>query len=534
MELVGNKTETEIDLDGGHAVSRVADIAASVRKASDRLYAACQAQIPLLDAECRPLLSQNPSTRAVKEVTALIQKLNRESEIGTTFRGNLNGMAFHDLVSVQYIPRLENKMIQSFWESTYADMPGTAEEDKAYAKRESDSRKKQADLLNQAKLQVLREERETRERQKNDRIREQEERLARIAENAEQTQARIAYLQRAREMLAGSRRAYAYVRADGTVKAVHNWSYPNAGNVADFRGIRTVVCTGDGIVGLRHSGSCIATTTPSDCQSQLWEVGNWKGIVALAAGEYHVVGLRANGTCVATSFQKGSLRDYGQSRVENWRDVKAIACGNDFTVGLKHDGTLLFAGNAIVNENGCISSLTDIAMIAACESNFMAVTKSGELKPVRVRGWGGIAKAESIVQLVIADGYPYALQADGTLLGGREDPFQAEKPMIIDRDVLAMGSSCGFSDHLRYVRQDGSLRLQDTYQSSSESLTQEKPFENYDTYKQQIDEADRKVQDLIKQVLANRAAGLCQHCGGAFKKTLFGTKCGSCGKKKDY
>ena len=129
MEIVGIKTEAEIDLFGGNAVSRVADIAAAVRKASDRLYTACQTQIPLLDAECRPLLTHEPSTRAVKEVTALIQRLNSESEISTNFQGRLNGGTFHDLVGVRYIPSIDNKMIQTFWENQYSEMPGTAAED---------------------------------------------------------------------------------------------------------------------------------------------------------------------------------------------------------------------------------------------------------------------------------------------------------------------------------------------------------------------------------------------------------------------
>ena len=31
-----------------------------------------------------------------------------------------------------------------------------------------------------------------------------------------------------------------------------------------------------------------------------------------------------------------------------------------------------------------------------------------------------------------------------------------------------------------------------------------------------------------------RQNGLCQYCGGTFKKVLFGMKCTSCGTKKDY
>ena len=31
-----------------------------------------------------------------------------------------------------------------------------------------------------------------------------------------------------------------------------------------------------------------------------------------------------------------------------------------------------------------------------------------------------------------------------------------------------------------------------------------------------------------------RSRGVCQHCGGEFKKTLFAFKCCSCGRARDY
>ncbi len=54
-----------IDLFGGSATSQVADIAVKSKMACDRLYVEYQALITLLDEECRPLLSQDPSLEAV-------------------------------------------------------------------------------------------------------------------------------------------------------------------------------------------------------------------------------------------------------------------------------------------------------------------------------------------------------------------------------------------------------------------------------------------------------------------------------------
>lgn len=530
MEIVGIKTESEIDLFGPDAVSRVADVASAVRKASDRLYTACQTQIPLLDARCRGLLDQNPSTRAVKEVTALIEELNRESEISTNFRGNINGGTFYDLVGVRYIPSLENQVIQRFWESRYSEMPGTAEEDKAYAEREEKERREQTVIKHQAKWDVLREEQRREEQKKQAEEQERQERLARIAENNAAIKARREYLQRAREMVGGCGTAFAWVKADGSVESTHQMGDPSA-----FWGIRSVVCTEDGVVGLRHSGACMATAVSGDCQSRLQDVENWSGIVALAAGVYHVVGLRKNGTCAATSFKRDAhLRNRGQSDVASWTDIQAIACGREFTVGLKKDGTLVYAGPDAWNGDGRITKLKDIDQIAAGGSSFIALTKTGEIRQVGTLEQGAVAKAENVVQLAVVDSYPYALQADGTLLGGREDPFRRDTPMVIDRGVVALYGENGNDRVLRYLREDGTLIEKRSYDNRGKPALDQRLFESYDAHWQELEDAEQARKAKVQQILAWREAGKCQYCGGDFKRGLFGQKCSGCGKKKDY
>ena len=149
-EMIQIKSQSSIDLFGGRATSQVADIASSVREACDDLYASYQTLIQRIDRECRPLLSQAPSTRAVKEVMELIRWLNSESEIGSNFTGSLNGSSMGDLVSVRYVPTMENKMIQKYWESHYASMPGTAEEDAAYRARQAEARRAEREAKRRA------------------------------------------------------------------------------------------------------------------------------------------------------------------------------------------------------------------------------------------------------------------------------------------------------------------------------------------------------------------------------------------------
>ena len=84
------KASQNIDLFGGHAVSQAVDLAAEARKMCDSLYAAYQTLVAMTDAQCRPLLAQQPGREAVRAVRDLIKWLNDESEIENNFSASLN------------------------------------------------------------------------------------------------------------------------------------------------------------------------------------------------------------------------------------------------------------------------------------------------------------------------------------------------------------------------------------------------------------------------------------------------------------
>lgn len=116
-----------IDLFDGGAVSQVADIASTARKICDELYAAYQMLIKVLDEDCRPLLAQQPEYRAVRAVRDLVRKLNEESEIENNFTASLNSHSLGGVASGRYIPSMECKMIESYWETKLASWPGREE-----------------------------------------------------------------------------------------------------------------------------------------------------------------------------------------------------------------------------------------------------------------------------------------------------------------------------------------------------------------------------------------------------------------------
>ena len=135
---------TSIDLFGGSAVSQVADIARESIKICDALYASYQMLIKMLDEQCRPLLEQEPEYYAVREVRDLIKWLNDESEIENNFTASLNSHSLGGVASGRYIPSIENKMIQTFWEGKYDMWPGRAE-------AEADERQKKMEAAEQKK-----------------------------------------------------------------------------------------------------------------------------------------------------------------------------------------------------------------------------------------------------------------------------------------------------------------------------------------------------------------------------------------------
>lgn len=529
-EMVNIKSGSTIDLFGGRAVSQVADIASSVRKACDELYASYQSLVLMLDQQCRPLLSLNPSTRAVKEVMEMIKWLNKESEIGSNFSGSLNGSSLGDLVNVKYFASMECQMIQKHWENVYSTMPGTEEENRAFYQRQTEERRVAREAERQEK-QMLRElERQERERERKEREEEQRKRLERNAVNADATAARREYLKLAQGMIAVNTYSYAFVKPDGTVDVFHKFysSDGTPGDVSRFANIKAVVCTCDGIVGLRNSGTCIATNPGRYCDSHILEANQWSGIRELAAGAHHVVGLRNNGTCVANSIKWNVGYGYhGQCDVSEWSDITAIACGDYFTMGLKSDGTIVYAGD---DDAQGAKNWKDIALIAACGRGAVGVTHAGKVVSAGKINIGAMERAENIVQLGAAGGNAYALQADGTLVGGRTDEYEPSKKVVVADHIIAIAYGHG----LIALKEDGHVQRYGRNHPVVDFPSGYRLFDSYDGYMKERIAAEEARKQKEQQQKAYRDAGVCQHCGATFKKSLFSCKCSQCGMKKDY
>lgn len=128
--MIQRKASRDIDLFDGYATSRVVELRADARRACDDLYTSYQTLAETLDSVCRPLLSANPGGKAIKAVADMMRFLNDESEIESNFTASFNGSSLGNVANSKYVPSIQNKMAQKFWESQYAATPYAVEYEK--------------------------------------------------------------------------------------------------------------------------------------------------------------------------------------------------------------------------------------------------------------------------------------------------------------------------------------------------------------------------------------------------------------------
>ncbi|MBR4866356.1 MAG: hypothetical protein IKU11_06690 [Clostridia bacterium] len=140
--MIQRKASQDIDLFGGYATSRVVEIRADARRACDDLYTSYQTLAETLDGVCRPLLAANPGGKAIKAVADMMRFLNDESEIESNFTASFNGSSLGNVANSKYVPSIQNKMAQRFWESQYAATPYAAEFEKKKRQEAEEARQK--------------------------------------------------------------------------------------------------------------------------------------------------------------------------------------------------------------------------------------------------------------------------------------------------------------------------------------------------------------------------------------------------------
>ena len=303
------------------------------------------------------------------------------------------------------------------------------------------------------------------------------------------------------------------LKSDGTVVAT-GFDVWDACKVSDWCDIVAIAAGHDHTVGLKSNGTVVAIGYNNHGQCN---VSDWRDIIAVYTGEYYTIGLKSDGTVVATGEN-----DEGQCNVSGWKDIVTITTGTWHTVGLKSDGTVVATGN---NDHGrCnVSRWKDIVAISA---DFDTVGLKADGTIVIAGTYGDIAKeaGKNIVAISSCQGTVFCVKADGTTIAVRGT--ENWKDISDWKDIVAIRAG---DHHIVGLKSDGTLVSKidpDPFWDKGQSKVGDwKLFDNLDTLEQERVAAKQKAQ--------RRAAGLCQHCGGQLKG-LFGKKCVSCGRPKDY
>ena len=280
------------------------------------------------------------------------------------------------------------------------------------------------------------------------------------------------------------------LKADGTVVAVGD-NYYGQCDVSSWSDIVAVSAEHDNTIGLKADGTVIAVGWNEYGQC---EVSDWSGIVAISAGCSHTVGLKADGTVVAVG-----KNDYEQCDVSKWSDIVAISAGSFHTVGLKADGTVIAVG--IKDDGRCdVSGWSDIVAVSAGGLHTVGLKADGTVFAVgkNDNGQCDISDWSDIVAISAGDEHTAGLKADGT--------------------VVAVGdNACGRCNVSDWTDIDVPILAETKAEFDMK-------------YAAHREDVKRKA---AAQRASYIAAGLCAHCGGAFKG-LFSKKCADCGKAKDY
>lgn len=152
------------------------------------------------------------------------------------------------------------------------------------------------------------------------------------------------------------------------------------------------------------------------------------------------------------------------------------------------------------------------------------------LKPIRETT---VKKASSLISA--NDRHTVGLKSDGTVIAvGKNEADQCNVSGW--RDIVAVASG---HYHIVGLKSDGTAVAVGENKYGQCKVSGWKLFENIDTLEEERDQKKRLEEKRIAEqkciIEERRNSGVCQHCGGEFKKKLFqGLICEKCGEAKDY
>lgn len=232
--------------------------------------------------------------------------------------------------------------------------------------------------------------------------------------------------------------------------------------------ITDVFALGTVTVGLRSDGTVVAVGNiynPPDNydylnlsdNDALYDIENWKNIVAVDASNYHIAGLRSDGTVVAVGNNK-----YGQCNTKYWTDIVQVQCGTYHTVGLRSDGTVVAVGRNdsgqcdVKNWENITAVGADIFYTVGLRSDGTVVDEGSVGERLGTYRWENIAAVYSGTSNTVG------LRSNGTVVAvGDNDFSQCDTSGWRNITDIGIGST-----HIAGLRSDGTVVIAGLYGKS--------------------------------------------------------------------
>ena len=333
----------------------------------------------------------------------------------------------------------------------------------------------------------------------------------------------------------------AYVLQDGTVKLKDHGTYVKAdanifSEVSRWKNIKAVACVGSvGIVGLKWDGTCVYSENKFYARNYhiLSEVTFWKNIDRIESTSNYVVGLDIYGNCFCTSDYNNGNRKFPNEEVDkirSWKNVKDIHC-NCYTMAVFEDGTVK-TSNVFANVG-----YWDNVLMADMDSNgHVGYTASGKFLTGDKVQLPNVPSSVRVVDLGIINGRVSVLGDNGVYYSGGNKiqnvaGIHPNSPLCSSYVTKTGNMSCRNDSVQCKIFDDEKYYFEKMHESEREA--ERKAIEAAEAARK-VEEERLRRQEIEKKKAEYREKGLCQNCGGTFKKVLFGYKCTSCGMKKDY
>lgn len=409
-------------------------------------------------------------------------------------------------------------------------------------------------------------------KEKAERIKKVNEEKARLKakEEAEEQQRKKEAEQKAKQKAKDLRKRYEYasgliacsmyhavaVKPDGTVAATGK-NDDGQCNVSSWRNIIAVDCDTQGTVGLCADGTVRYTGSTYHKQYQCTQ---WRDIKAIAICNNCIFGLKNNGTVVATTEGVNGAHFSTKPDVTTWHDIIAIRAGENNVLGIKENGSVVAISrnyygrceedyylngkkDVVDADYGNLAGGVWLTKHGSCEAD--GGQYSGIKRPQLINQQIGIVKVGIFGTkpfALLSDGRvifePSAVNRDGYSKKDEVDEF-IKKEKIEKAIAVKSNSNCSAivltEDGRVIVLSRGGYGIIDSGECFGKGFRLFKNFHQMMDEKELAEEKARKAaEEERKRRETLREKGLCQHCGGEFKKGLFGVKCVQCKKRKDY